>query len=1029
MALKTVLLVSVILQFAAAVMALRLGRVSGHRWAWLLASLAIFLLAVRRCFVLYRFVIGDPAHPPDPYGEAASSLGSVLIFIAMFAVGRLFKDLQQAETGLKDSTERYRSVISVLDEGILVRDASGCLISCNAAAGHILGIPAEKMMDSASMAAACNLVHKDGSSFRPEEDPLVAASGISQSHASVTLSLKRDGKSPIWISLTSQPLCREGEDTPYATMLSFTDITQTRQASLQLQKRLDQIQSIYRLSDAVVRAETLAAVYDEALNGMMQALRTDRAAILLFDDDGVMRFKAWRGLSDGYRRAVDGHLPWKITDVNPQPVLVPDVDADPSLAALRPVISGEGIHALAFVPLICKGTLRGKVMLYYDQPHRFDDEEICLAQTIAGHIALAIERKRMDETIRKSEARLNEAQQLAHIGSWELDIGTDTLVWSDEMYRIFEIDPGHFGASYETFLAAVHPEDREMVDKAYSDSLAGGIPCHGVHRLLFPDGRVKYVHERGETLYHADGQPLRSFGTVQDITERKQAEELIVMLKHSLDVHRDGVYWMDTDNKFVYVNKAGGEVLGYTAEELIGESILDVNLGASREAMNRVWKILRADGFFFGEAVHRRRDGSEFPVEIMTTYVQHNGREYAAGFARDITDRKKAEEELVRAKRLEVAGQLAGQIAHDFNNLLGPLIAYPELIREHVNGDPRILDMLNDMETAACRIADINQQLLTLGRRGHYNIEVIDLNTLAGMTLRTLDIPSGVVVRRELAEDSLPVRGGPAQVARILANLMTNAFDAMPGGGTLTVRTRNVLLDHSLPRYRQIRAGDYVCVDITDTGRGIPADILDRIFEPFFTTKKADRKRGSGLGLSVVHSVMADHEGYVDVQSVPGQGTTFSVYFPACATDARVLSPSDEDVPRGHGERVLVVDDDPAQLRLAEQILCRLGYQVHTVTGGEEAVAYVAGHSQDIVLLDMVMDGIDGAETLRRIKLQYPGQVALIFSGFASSERVEEAMRLGASAFIPKPVQLMAMANALRAALQSSRAMAVTTPV
>jgi two-component system cell cycle sensor histidine kinase/response regulator CckA len=510
---------------------------------------------------------------------------------------------------------------------------------------------------------------------------------------------------------------------------------------------------------------------------------------------------------------------------------------------------------------------------------------------------------------------------------------------------------------------------------------------------------------------------------VRDISERKWAEEQIVILKHSLDAHRDGVYWMDTDNNFVYVNDAGCKVLGYEAQELIGKSILDVNPGASREAMNQVWEILRTDGSFLGETVHRHRNGREFPVEIMTTYVRHGGKEYATGFARDITERKRTEEQLLKAKRLEAAGQLAGQIAHDFNNLLGPLIAYPEMIAKHLGSDTRTCEMLHDMEEAAKQIAEINQELLTMSRRGHYNLEPVDLNRLVEHSLRTLPVPARITVRRELS-DRLPlVRGGPSQVMRILANLITNAADAMPDGGTLTLRSEPRHLKEPLKRYPDVKPGDFVRLDIADTGRGIPAAVAGHIFEPFFTTKKADKKRGSGLGLTVVHSVMEDHNGFVEFESTPGTGTTFSLFFPVTLGNVAAPGPR-ADVPKGNGESVLVADDDSLQLRIAERTLRQLGYIVHTVSSGEEAVAFLADHKQDIVLLDMVMDGIDGTETLRRIKKKNPDQIAIILSGFACSERVDEALRLGARGFIQKPVKLAELAAALHDVLSGHRAAA-----
>ena len=235
----------------------------------------------------------------------------------------------------------------------------------------------------------------------------------------------------------------------------------------------------------------------------------------------------------------------------------------------------------------------------------------------------------------------------------------------------------------------------------------------------------------------------------------------------------------------------------------------------------------------------------------------------------------------------------------------------------------------------------------------------------------------------------------------------------MPTGGTLTIRTKNVYLDQPLTRYQTIERGEYVQLEISDTGVGIEHDIIDKIFDPFFTTKKMDRIRGSGLGLSIVHSIMEDHKGYITVDSIPGKCTTFTLYFPV-TRELTAEIPEEVKKTRGGDEKILVVDDDPVQRRVACQILKRLGYYVHAVSSGEEAIRYIKKHPQDLIVLDMVMDGIDGTETYRQILKQRPRQKAIIVSGFAMSQRVQEALRLGAGSFVSKPVSFNELAAAVR---------------
>ena len=242
-------------------------------------------------------------------------------------------------------------------------------------------------------------------------------------------------------------------------------------------------------------------------------------------------------------------------------------------------------------------------------------------------------------------------------------------------------------------------------------------------------------------------------------------------------------------------------------------------------------------------------------------------------------------------------------------------------------------------------------------------------------------------------------------------NLINNAKEAMNGLGTVTLNTANVYLDEPLKGYKTIKRGEYIKLDIIDTGEGIPPDIIDKIFDPFFTTKKMDQMRGSGLGLSVVHSVIEDHSGYITVNSTWNEGTTFSIYFPIARQQE--IQMTAEKV-NGGKESILVVDDDPVQRRVARQLLTRLGYQVQTVSSGEIAITFVQNNPQDLLILDMVMDGMDGNDTYKQILDFQSTQKAIILSGFAISERVKEALRLGAGSYVSKPITLDSLAAAVR---------------
>ncbi len=382
-------------------------------------------------------------------------------------------------------------------------------------------------------------------------------------------------------------------------------------------------------------------------------------------------------------------------------------------------------------------------------------------------------------------------------------------------------------------------------------------------------------------------------------------------------------------------------------------------------------------------------------------------------FLNDITKRKSLQEKAVRSQRLEAAGQVAGQIAHDFNNLLSPVAAYPALIREALPADSPVLDMLAEIENAADKLASINQQLLTLGRRAHYTMELIDLNRLLHELLASHDLTKDIVLREEFAANLPSIRGGAAQLECAFINLVHNAVEAMHGKGTLTLRTACVQIGKPHKTAPAVGRGNYVTVQVSDTGCGIPEDAVESVFEPFYTTRSKDRKRGSGLGLSIVHSIVETHQAHIEVNSRPGQGTTFTIYFPAQKQAAYETPAVDDSTLRGH-ERILVVDDDPIHRRVAEQLLKRLGYKVQVLSSGARAVNHVKTNAYDLLVMDMVMDGMDGVEAYRRILELYPRQKAIILSGYAMSNRVTQAMKLGAGSFVTKPVTQKALAEAVR---------------
>jgi CheY-like chemotaxis protein len=370
---------------------------------------------------------------------------------------------------------------------------------------------------------------------------------------------------------------------------------------------------------------------------------------------------------------------------------------------------------------------------------------------------------------------------------------------------------------------------------------------------------------------------------------------------------------------------------------------------------------------------------------------------------------------------MEGLGRLAGGVAHDLNNIIGVLVGYAELLRDKMPADSPLRRYADNIFQSGMRGAAIIQDLLTLARRGVNVSEVVDLNRIVYDYLRTPEFESlkshqpGVKIWTELEGELLNVKGSPVHLNKTLMNLVSNAVEAISGQGEVMIRTENRYLDHSIRGYDEMQEGDYVILTVSDTGSGISASDLRKIFEPFYT-KKVMGRSGTGLGLAVVWGTVKDHNGYIDVQSEEGQGSTFTIYFPVTREEPvkveKAVSPASY---MGKGESILIVDDVKEQRELAMSMLGSLGYQSEAVASGEEAVAYLKKKKADLIVLDMIMEpGMDGMETYRRIIEINHEQKAIIVSGFSETDRVKKAQEIGAGAFVRKPYILEKIGLAVR---------------
>ncbi len=485
-----------------------------------------------------------------------------------------------------------------------------------------------------------------------------------------------------------------------------------------------------------------------------------------------------------------------------------------------------------------------------------------------------------------------------------------------------------------------------------------------------------------------------------------------------LDRATDAILAFDSTGKTVYSNEGAVRLTGFSRSELLGGQSTVFNFTDPPIAV--LLAQVAKKGEWTGELTVRRKDGRARIVESRWSAVQDGpGRE--GGYLvilTDITDRKQLETQFLRSQRMESIGRLVGGIAHDLGNLLVPVLLGVKVLQTRMTDDEKANRTLSMIQKSAQRGSDMVRQVLAFargveGERApmHARLIVEEVEKIARETFG-----HAIEIKVQVEPDLWPLVGDATQLQQVIMNLCVNARDAMPGGGTLTIMAENVVID---PYYTQrnldAKEGRHVRITVTDSGSGIPPDVLDKIFEPFFTTKSVDK--GTGLGLSTVYSIVRSHGGFATVYSELGNGTTFGIYLPASDDDALVHdgAATGDEVVRGNGETILVVDDEPFILETAHDILTEHGYNVLTAENGRRGLDLWRAHRSeiDLVLTDVMMPEMDGIALIRALRAEAPQLPILAASGMMG-EKADAVMSAGADRFLSKPFTVDRLTATLR---------------
>jgi PAS domain S-box-containing protein len=632
------------------------------------------------------------------------------------------------------------------------------------------------------------------------------------------------------------------------------------------------------------------------------------------------------------------------------------------------------------------------------------------------------ERKRSEASLRESEERFRAAFDYTAVAMALTDVDNRFVRVNAAFARMFGYSPPEMLAL--TMAGVTHPDDCAESYARRDLLLAGeGHFFQMEKRYLHRDGHTFWGLTNVSLVRDPDGRPLLYVGQIQDITERKRAEEGLRLFRALIDQTMDGIEVIDPETgRYLDINERTSVTHGYTREEYLSLSVPDVDT----QVASRPWgeliaerRLARVQAF---ESQHRRKDGSTFPVEVNLNFIRLD-RDYVVAVVRDITERKQLEEQFRQAQKMEAVGRLAGGVAHDFNNLLQVIMGYGALLLETLQPDDPSRELVGEMTQAGERATGLTRQLLAFSRQSVLAPRVLVLNSVV------IDVEK--MLRRVIGEDidlttSLQpglgrVKADPGQIEQVVMNLAVNARDAMPQGGKLTIETRDAELHEEYTRLHVgVRPGPYVLLAVSDTGHGMTPEVQARIFEPFFTTK--EQGKGTGLGLATVFDIVQQAGGHVTAYSEPGMGTTFKVYLPRVEES---VSPAKSRsgvlaAPKGT-ETVLLVEDEDAVRSLIRIVLQGAGYRVLEASDGGEAVAVAGRHEGPIHLLlsDVVMPVLGGRELAERLLTLHPEMKVLFQSGYTDDAVVRHGVLQEKVHFLQKPYSPAALAWKVREVLDA----------
>ncbi len=862
-------------------------------------------------------------------------------------------DTELARTILRFSEERYRSVVTAMAEGVVVQDASGNIVACNPRAEQILGLTLEQMQGRSSDDSVWGAIHEDGSPFPGETHPSMATLRSGAPQKDVCMGITKSDGTVCWILINSQPILQSGTQAVDGVVTTFTDITEKRRIEAEIRASAERFRVALQNSPIVVFNQDLDLRYTWINSPVAD-----------------WKERGWLGKTDAE--------------------IVSNAEDAARLTAIKRRILETGRSTREEIPVRFQDQT-----IYYDFTGEPLRDQAGKVVGITCSVLDITQRKRAEQEIRESKARLQLQIDRMPIACIVWDNEFRVISWNPAAEQIFGFTAKEaIGKHPYDFI--VSPDAQQQVGDVLSRLLSGDATAHSTNENITKDGRRITCQWTNTPLKQPDGTVIGVLSMAQDITEHKRSDEQLRKAsryaRSLIEASLDPLLTISRGGKITDVNRATELATGVSRENLIGSDFSDYFTEPDRAR----------EGY---ERIFEKESVRDFPLAIrhvsgQITHVLYNASVFRneAGevegifaAARDVSERKILEEQLLQAQKLEAVGRLAGGIAHDFNNIMAIILGYCEMLQGKLALDSSCVKHLDSIHKAAERAASLTRQLLAFSRKQVMDIQLLNLNDriveLSKMLPRL--IGENIELVLDLAPDLGPVRADPVQIEQVLMNLAVNARDAMPGGGTLTIASFHADLDSSYQRlHPEILPGQYAVISVSDTGSGMDEATRSHIFEPFFTTK--DMGKGTGLGLSIIYGIVRQSGGHIWVYSEPGHGSTFKIFLPRVFAPAQPIPQEEKpaSMTQPQSGTILVVEDEKALAEMTKTVLEDGGYTVLSAGSGEEAMILAQAYpgSIDLCLTDVILSaGMNGIELAKNLRTQRRDIKVVYMSGYSDA--------------------------------------------